>query len=872
MKKVAFVSVLTLVVLSCAHKEGVKAPGAQQEVLETPDTDKEGGAAKAVPEKKDSKPVAFSQVGAGSKALAGNQQPKILHLVAYKGSKATRLIKPNASVTIEAIARDPDGDALTYDWQVAFGAGQLEPIEQGKITWKTGRPSGKNDLKLVVSDGRGGQTQAFLKIDDGTDPIFSGKIVTVGNKPIQNADVTVNGNAAKTDSKGKFKIALKEGDDETFIVTVRKPGYGLLSRIFDKPIDDVTWQLPPGIKHSVDPTKPISVKAPFRRRQCRGSLSSRVDWSRFKNQHTPRFYSSSGVFVTGPFPGELQAVVDIIEAGTECSPGFAVQIPANSLVDASGNPPTGNVTISMSTVDLFSPEGMPGDYTVRTGETTGVMRSTGAGTIDIYGGGGKSYNLKTGAQAELTIPVDPLQVKKFPKSIAPTIPLLIYDEARGIWKVEGTMKLNQKGDAYVAKVGHFSAFNADLIKTDQSCVRVDSQGIQGDYNLEITIPIAGSAPVVRTFNVDNTPETLHAVYNLPSNTDIVLRPFRMEATGPVPLGNFGVNTGPPQVPTDPNRPVFPYQACQSEVFLEEQSTVPDTPAAPTNLQGQWSSLSTLNLTWTDNATNETGYRIYRSFYSASGPFDYLGQVPANTTSEPITDLMPCQDHWFRVSAVNGSIESAYSNSIHAPQNTVAKVAFTGSLPSPFVNDGVTHTVYCFDSQVYNGGYGLLDMQRDHVMANESTGDPQRVFPREPVLRQDLSGRWDLVYGSRYDGPSDIVLYGRLSSWASYHRSQFFAVYLSFDEQSGQIAPFSMWAGDMDTDVQTPLGDEWGKVMASTQSPPSLPDGLDGYMPGSSGQLGYLYGRVVGNVFFVTPSGTTYGSSINIEFNMPIHNE
>ena len=79
--------------------------------------------------------------------------------------------------------------------------------------------------------------------------------------------------------------------------------------------------------------------------------------------------------------------------------------------------------------------------------------------------------------------------------------------------------------------------------------------------------------MVLTRAIDNTPETLHAIVNLPSFTDIVLRPFRNGPGGAIPLGTFLVNTGPPQNPTNPNRPPYPYTACQAEVLLNPASFV-----------------------------------------------------------------------------------------------------------------------------------------------------------------------------------------------------------------------------------------------------------------------------------------------------------
>ena len=45
----------------------------------------------------------------------------------------------------------------------------------------------------------------------------------------------------------------------------------------------------------------------------------------------------------------------------------------------------------------------------------------------------------------------------------------------------------------MAKISHLSTINADLVKTDQSCLRVLSPSLPANYKLEITIPMGGGA-------------------------------------------------------------------------------------------------------------------------------------------------------------------------------------------------------------------------------------------------------------------------------------------------------------------------------------------------------------------------------------------
>jgi Fibronectin type III domain/Bacterial pre-peptidase C-terminal domain len=91
--------------------------------------------------------------------------------------------------------------------------------------------------------------------------------------------------------------------------------------------------------------------------------------------------------------------------------------------------------------------------------------------------------------------------------------------------------------------------------------------------------------------------------------------------------------------------------------------VPATPAAPTNLNAQATGQTTVNLTWTDNATNETAYvvegRVGNSGYAE------IGTVAANAAGATISGLVANTTYTFRVKARNGSTDSAPSNEASA---------------------------------------------------------------------------------------------------------------------------------------------------------------------------------------------------------------
>jgi hypothetical protein len=85
------------------------------------------------------------------------------------------------------------------------------------------------------------------------------------------------------------------------------------------------------------------------------------------------------------------------------------------------------------------------------------------------------------------------------------------------------------------------------------------------------------------------------------------------------------------------------------------------PATPTPLAVVAASTASANLSWTDNATNEIGYRVERSLNGVSGWTQRGGNLAANSTSYTDTGLSQGTTYYYRVYAYNGAGNSGYSN-------------------------------------------------------------------------------------------------------------------------------------------------------------------------------------------------------------------
>jgi hypothetical protein len=486
-----------------------------------------------------------------------------------------------SSVHLKARATDADGDPLKFKWEPVYNAGTLSTPNDASTDWKLPSVAGRYALNLYAWDGKGGYAKSSLslRVDSKGEVPFGGLVRGTDAPALAGAVVEVNGVTATTGPTGTFWMTVK--DAPRFVLNIRRDGYGFYSKIYDNAVTSGRWTLTRATVITVDPTHDIVVVNERSRGDCPGPDAARLNWRQFPNAAVPQWQDGKGNVIRPPRrDGDKDRTPGATPYYTKgnndqkCGPGIRVKIPANSLVDSTGSAPTGPVRVTLSTVDLRSPEQMPGDYTVRGVPENGVMQSWGAGTVDITDAVGRRYNLRPGSAATVTIPVDPSQLAGGP--LPATIPILHYDERAGVWIEDG--KATLAGTEYVAEVKHFSSINTDLVKTDQSCVEVISPSLPTNYNLEVTIPMpGGAAPRVLTRLIDNSPPSDHVLYNLPSNTDIVIVPVSLVDN--TPIGTFIVNTGGKQNPTSPNLPAGPpYVACSTRVTLTQQA-YPDDPTA-----------------------------------------------------------------------------------------------------------------------------------------------------------------------------------------------------------------------------------------------------------------------------------------------------
>jgi hypothetical protein len=110
--------------------------------------------------------------------------------------------------------------------------------------------------------------------------------------------------------------------------------------------------------------------------------------------------------------------------------------------------------------------------------------------------------------------------------------------------------------------------------------------------------------------------------------------------------------------------VMAYKAGSNSAYsnVASATTLTMLPAgAPSNLTATTGGSTGINLSWTNNAGDPTGFKIERCQGSACSGFKEIATTAANVTSYLNTDLSTSTSYSYRVRAYNNTSESDYSN-------------------------------------------------------------------------------------------------------------------------------------------------------------------------------------------------------------------
>ena len=185
--------------------------------------------------------------------------------------------------------------------------------------------------------------------------------------------------------------------------------------------------------------------------------------------------------------------------------------------------------------------------------------------------------------------------------------------------------------------------------------------------------------------------------------------------------------------------------------------VPPPPGAPTGLTATAVSASQVNLAWTDNATNETGFLVERKT-GTTGTYAQVGTAGANvTTYQNTSGLSASTLYTYRVRATNAGGNSAYSNEASA----TTQAAQSGG--AVYLKEIV------IDNDCIVGGGSVLAVARLSSPATTATVVQLRVsdtFLSAPPAVTVPAGSRDVTFSVSVSTNGDLsgYVYGTSGNW------------------------------------------------------------------------------------------------------------
>src|SRR5206468_3195896 len=170
-------------------------------------------------------------------------------------------------------------------------------------------------------------------------------------------------------------------------------------------------------------------------------------------------------------------------------------------------------------------------------------------------------------------------------------------------------------------------------------------------------------------------------------------------------------------------------AGKSAVSNTATATTPATPpAAPTNLVATAAANGTqVNLTWTDNSTNETGFKVYLSTDGVN--YAFLATAGAGSSAYTWTGASPGASYSFEVTAVNAVGESAASNTATvttpglpvAPSNVVATAVSRSQINLTWADNSVNEDGFSIEVSFDGVHFSRLATVGPNVTSYSATG-------------------------------------------------------------------------------------------------------------------------------------------------------
>jgi uncharacterized protein (TIGR02145 family) len=190
-------------------------------------------------------------------------------------------------------------------------------------------------------------------------------------------------------------------------------------------------------------------------------------------------------------------------------------------------------------------------------------------------------------------------------------------------------------------------------------------------------------------------------------------------------------------------------SCSTSTDENGNSTTTVVPVGPSNLTGSVASSTQINLSWTDNSTNETGYKIERK--TGTEIYAIIGTTATNVTTFNDTGLTPNTTYTYRVYSYNTVGNSlTYSNAITLTTSNSTAINVSG----PNVTD--------IDGNTYQSvtNCGLIFTKQNLNVSKYTDGTPIPQVTDQTQWGNLTTGAWCYYANNTANGKT----YGKLYNW------------------------------------------------------------------------------------------------------------
>ena len=146
---------------------------------------------------------------------------------------------------------------------------------------------------------------------------------------------------------------------------------------------------------------------------------------------------------------------------------------------------------------------------------------------------------------------------------------------------------------------------------------------------------------------------------------------------------------------------------------------------PSDLSATTASSSRIDLSWTDNSSNETRFKIERK---TGGTYEEIATVGADVTSYSSTGLTASTTYYYRVRAYNSSYDSDYSNETNAttcpaaPSGLSATTTSSSAIDLSWTDNSSDETRFKIERKTGSGGtYAQITTVSADVTSYSSAG-------------------------------------------------------------------------------------------------------------------------------------------------------